>query len=111
MNRQIADGCNALTDRARMSVDDDQSMLLRHQCLFARNPGRQDVINSEYYSDLFSQLFQGSPVKLTVGNAGAVHLTIDGQRYDDLGLPGQVIHTEVTDIGFRPHGSTEATLR
>lgn len=49
------------------------------------------------------------PIKLTIGNAGAVHLTIDGQRYDDLGLPGQVIHTEVADFGFTPHRSTETT--
>lgn len=36
------------------------------------------------------------PVKLTVGNAGAAQMTIDGRIYRELGLPGQVIHTEVT---------------
>jgi cytoskeletal protein RodZ len=45
------------------------------------------------------------PVKLTVGNAGAVQLTVDGTTYRDLGLPGQVIHTEVTLRGLAPHGS------
>jgi hypothetical protein len=42
------------------------------------------------------------PVKLTVGNAGAVSLIIDGRTYSDLGLPGQVIHTEVSRDGFVP---------
>ena len=45
------------------------------------------------------------PVKLTVGNAGAVLLTVDGRGYRDLGLPGQVIHTEVTARGLIPLGS------
>lgn len=42
------------------------------------------------------------PVKLTVGNAGAVSVTVDGRTYQDLGQPGQVIHTEVSDHGFVP---------
>jgi cytoskeletal protein RodZ len=46
------------------------------------------------------------PVKLTVGNAGAVELTIEGTTYRDLGLPGQVIHTEVNRSGFTPLGSS-----
>ena len=48
------------------------------------------------------------PVKLTVGNAGAVQLTVDGRTYRDLGLPGQVIHTEVTQQGLTPLGSRES---
>jgi hypothetical protein len=44
------------------------------------------------------------PVKLTVGNAGAVSLTVDGITYRDLGLPGQVVHTEVNHRGFEPLG-------
>ena len=47
------------------------------------------------------------PIKLTVGNAGAVQLTVDGLVYRDLGLPGQVIHTEVTHGRFTPLGSEE----
>jgi len=47
------------------------------------------------------------PVKLTVGNAGAVRLTVDGRLYSDLGLPGQVIHTEVTSERLTPLGPTE----
>ena len=47
------------------------------------------------------------PVKLTIGNAGAVRLTIDGHVYADLGLLGQVIHTEVTRDRLTPLGSTE----
>lgn len=39
------------------------------------------------------------PIKLTVGNAGAVSLEVNGRRYDDLGRPGQVVHTEVTSSG------------
>ncbi len=48
------------------------------------------------------------PVKLTVGNAGAVQLTVDGTTYRSLGLPGQVIHTEVTQGGLTPLGSGES---
>jgi len=40
------------------------------------------------------------PVKLTIGNAGAAKITIGGRTYGDLGLPGQVIHTEISDGGF-----------
>ncbi len=47
----------------------------------------------------------GGPVKLTVGNAGGVQLTIDGKTYRDLGLPGEVIHTEVTRQGLEVLGS------
>ena len=42
------------------------------------------------------------PVKLTVGNAGAVRVSVDGRTFGDLGLHGQVIHTEITDEGIRP---------
>ena len=49
----------------------------------------------------------GGPVKLTVGNAGAVQLIVDGTTYRTLGLPGQVIHTEVTQKGLSPLGSEE----
>lgn len=42
------------------------------------------------------------PVKLTVGNAGAVRVSIDGRTFQDLGLPGQVIHTEISDQGIQP---------
>ena len=48
------------------------------------------------------------PIKLTVGNAGAVELTVNGLLYQDLGLPGQVIHTEVTHGRFTPLGSDES---
>ena len=49
------------------------------------------------------------PVKLTVGNAGAVQLTVDGRAYRDFGLPGQVVHAEVTPGRFTPLGSGERT--
>jgi len=39
------------------------------------------------------------PVKLTVGNAGAVTLFVAGQRYDGLGKPGEVVHLELTPDG------------
>ncbi len=48
------------------------------------------------------------PIKLTVGNAGAVQLTVDGRLYRNLGLPGQVIHTEVTHGRFTNLGSDES---
>ena len=48
------------------------------------------------------------PIKLTVGNAGAVQLTVDGLLYRNLGLPGQVIHTEVNRGRFTPLGSVES---
>jgi hypothetical protein len=40
------------------------------------------------------------PVKLTVGDAGAATLEISGRTYDDLGRPGQVVHTEVSSEGL-----------
>jgi len=51
------------------------------------------------------------PVKLTVGNAGAVQVVVGQQTYRDFGLPGQVIHTEVTRQGFTTHGSSESESR
>jgi cytoskeletal protein RodZ len=48
------------------------------------------------------------PVKLTVGNAGAVKIVVGNQVFSDLGLPGQVIHTEVTREGFSRLGRGEA---
>jgi DNA-binding XRE family transcriptional regulator len=40
------------------------------------------------------------PVKLTVGDAGAASLEVLGRTYDDLGRPGQVVHTEVSSEGL-----------
>jgi len=40
------------------------------------------------------------PVKLTVGDAGAASLEISGRTYEDLGRPGQVVHTEVSSEGL-----------
>jgi len=40
------------------------------------------------------------PVKFTVGNAGAVSVTVGGTRYEDLGISGQVVHTEVSHDGL-----------
>ncbi len=45
------------------------------------------------------QLEVAWPVKLTVGNAGAVTLFVGGQRYDGLGKPGEVVHLELTPDG------------
>jgi cytoskeletal protein RodZ len=39
------------------------------------------------------------PVKLTVGNASAARLVVDGVEYANLGVPGQVVHTEVSRDG------------
>jgi cytoskeletal protein RodZ len=41
-----------------------------------------------------------APVKLTVGNAGAVSLEVAGKTYDQLGGPGQVVHTEISTAGL-----------
>jgi len=46
------------------------------------------------------ELELAGPVKLTVGNAGAVEILVGSKVFSDLGLPGQVIHTEVTRDGF-----------
>ncbi len=40
------------------------------------------------------------PVKLTIGDAGAVSLEIGGKIYDELGRSGQVVHTEATKDGL-----------
>jgi cytoskeleton protein RodZ len=64
--------------------------------------GQRLLTNGQHFD-----LELAGPVKLTVGNAGAVQLTVDGQIYRDLGLPGQVIHTEVTKGRFTPLGSED----
>jgi DNA-binding XRE family transcriptional regulator len=40
------------------------------------------------------------PVKLTVGDAGAASLEVEGRIYENLGRPGQVVHTEVSTDGL-----------
>ncbi len=40
------------------------------------------------------------PIKLTIGDAGAVSLEVAGRVYGDLGRPGQVVHTEVSADGL-----------
>lgn len=45
------------------------------------------------------------PVKFTVGNAGAVTLLVGDTQYEDLGRPGQVVHTEVSQDGLVPLGA------
>ena len=42
----------------------------------------------------------GGPVKLTIGDADAVSLEVAGVQYEDLGRPGQVVHTEVRSDGL-----------
>ncbi len=42
----------------------------------------------------------GGPVKLTIGDADAVILEVAGVLYQDLGRPGQVVHTEVRSDGL-----------
>lgn len=44
------------------------------------------------------------PVKLTVGNASAARLVVDGVEYADLGVPGQVVHAEVSRHGVTAMG-------
>lgn len=45
------------------------------------------------------------PVKLTVGDAAAVILEVGGEVHEDLGRPGQVVHTEVSSEGLTVLGS------
>jgi cytoskeletal protein RodZ len=47
------------------------------------------------------------PVKLTVGNAAVVGLELAGERHEDLGRPGQVIHLELTPDGLTRLGPWE----
>ena len=42
----------------------------------------------------------GGPVKLTIGDADAVSLEVADMVYEDLGRPGQVVHTEVRSDGL-----------
>ena len=42
----------------------------------------------------------GGPVKLTIGDADAVSLEVADIVYEDLGRPGQVVHTEVRSDGL-----------
>lgn len=48
------------------------------------------------------------PVKLTIGNAGAATLIVGGVEYTGLGIPGQVVHTEVSREGVRTLGAGDA---
>ncbi len=43
-----------------------------------------------------------APVKLTLGNAGAVTLVVDGEEFLELGRLGQVVHLEITGGGVVP---------
>jgi cytoskeleton protein RodZ len=45
------------------------------------------------------------PVKLTIGNAGAATLLVGGVEYAGLGVPGQVVHAEVSQDGVRTLGA------
>jgi len=45
------------------------------------------------------------PIKLTIGNAGAVSISIGGKTTGNLGLPGQVVHTLVSRDGLQQLGS------
>jgi cytoskeletal protein RodZ len=45
------------------------------------------------------------PVKLTIGNAGAATLLVGGVEYAGLGVPGQVVHAEVSRTGVRTLGA------
>ncbi len=53
------------------------------------------------------QLELDGPVKLTIGNAGAATLSVGGIEYTGLGIPGQVVHTEVSRDGVRTLGSQD----
>lgn len=46
------------------------------------------------------------PIKLTIGNAGAVSISIGGVTTGDLGLPGQVVHTLVSSDGLQRLGNS-----
>jgi cytoskeletal protein RodZ len=48
------------------------------------------------------------PVKLTIGNAGAARIEVGGRDFGNLGMLGQVIHTEVSREGLAPLGHDEA---
>lgn len=50
----------------------------------------------------YASLDLAEPVKLTLGNAGAVTLEINGRPQPDLGGLGQVVHLEITDSGISP---------
>ncbi len=53
------------------------------------------------------QLELEGPVKLTIGNAGAATLVVGGVEYSGLGIPGQVVHTEVSRTGVRTLGTED----
>jgi len=46
------------------------------------------------------RLALAGPAKVTVGDAAAVVLEVGGKQYRDLGAPGQVVHTEISDQGL-----------
>jgi len=47
------------------------------------------------------------PVVLTVGNAAAISIAVNGRTYSDLGPVGQVLHLEVSETGLVRLGAGE----
>jgi len=47
------------------------------------------------------ELLLPGPVRLTLGNAGAASIGMDGRSWDDLGLQGRVAHFELSRDGLR----------
>lgn len=48
-----------------------------------------------------------APVFLTLGNADAVRVEVGGRSYESLGLPGQVVHLEVSRDSLKKLGPAE----
>lgn len=49
-----------------------------------------------------AELTLEEPVKLTLGNAGAVSLEVNGREFAELGSLGQVVHLEISESGVAP---------
>jgi len=64
----------------------------------------QQLLSAEQQLDLDLH----GPVLLTLGNAGAAVLRVGGTEYADLGLPGQVLHMEISSSGLQFLGAGAA---
>jgi hypothetical protein len=80
--------------RLRLRVDDNKECWIHYRDRDGKTDQRLLLGGEELELEL------RGPVKFTVGNAGAVSVTVGETSYEELGLFGQVVHTEVSREGL-----------
>lgn len=82
----------------KVMVDDNEECWVRYRDREGRTEQRLLPAGHEL------ELTLEGPIKLTVGNASAATLVVDGVEYAHLGVPGQVVHAEVSRSGVTTMG-------